>query len=122
VMDGASSDLRTGLPWQGVEIHEPLRLLFVIESTPAAIESIMRRNETVRRILQNGWVQLALLDPQSEQLLLYSERRFEPWQPPPGDLPRTPTSADWYRGHREHLPFARIGSWPTNPPLSGAAP
>jgi len=122
VMDGASSDLRTGLPWQGVEIHEPLRLLFVIESTPAAIESIMRRNETVRRILQNGWVQLALLDPQSEQLLLYSERRFEPWQPPPGDLPRTPTSADWYRGHREHLPFARIGSWPTNPPRSGAAP
>lgn len=31
VMDGAASDLRTGLPWQMVEIHEPVRLLFVIE-------------------------------------------------------------------------------------------
>ena len=34
VMDGAASDLRTGLPWQMVEIHEPVRLLFVIETTP----------------------------------------------------------------------------------------
>ena len=29
-MDGAASDLRTGLPWQMVEIHEPVRLLFVV--------------------------------------------------------------------------------------------
>ena len=33
-MDGAASDLRTGLPWQMVEIHEPVRLLFIIETTP----------------------------------------------------------------------------------------
>src|SRR5205814_950645 len=45
VMDGAASDLRTGLPWQGVEIHEPFRLLFVIETTPEAIEEIMESNE-----------------------------------------------------------------------------
>src|SRR5262249_56378864 len=36
VMDGAASDLRTGLPWQMVEIHEPVRQLFVIETTPQA--------------------------------------------------------------------------------------
>src|SRR5581483_1742620 len=28
VMDGHASDLRTGLPWQMVEIHEPVRILF----------------------------------------------------------------------------------------------
>ena len=33
VMEGASSDLRTGLPWQMVEIHEPVRILFIIETT-----------------------------------------------------------------------------------------
>ena len=31
VMDGAQSDLRTGLPWQMVEIHEPTRLAMVVE-------------------------------------------------------------------------------------------
>ena len=112
VMDGAASDLRTGLPWQGVEIHEPMRLLFVIESVPEAIEMIMRRNETVRQILQNGWVQLCLLNPQSNQLLLYHDRRFEKWHPQPGDLPKVASSIDWYRGHRGHLPFAQVGCWP----------
>ena len=44
VMDGAASDLRTGLPWQMVEIHEPVRSLFVIETTPEAMLRIMERN------------------------------------------------------------------------------
>src|SRR6185437_3845567 len=33
VMDGAQSDLRTGLPWQMVEIHEPVRLGVVVEAS-----------------------------------------------------------------------------------------
>src|SRR5256885_5540968 len=68
VMDGAASDLRPGLPWQGVEIHEPLRCLFVIESTPEAMMQIMERNATVGRILRNGWAHLAVLDPNSGQI------------------------------------------------------
>ena len=34
VMNGHASDLRTGLPLQMVEVHEPVRILFVIETTP----------------------------------------------------------------------------------------
>ncbi len=34
VMDGHLSDLRTGLPWQMVEIHEPVRLLTIVEAKP----------------------------------------------------------------------------------------
>ena len=50
VMDGYLSDLRTGLPWQMVEIHEPVRSLFVIETTPEAMLRIMERNEGIRRL------------------------------------------------------------------------
>ncbi|MEZ4742090.1 MAG: putative inorganic carbon transporter subunit DabA [Bdellovibrionota bacterium] len=39
VMDGYSSDLRTGLPWQMVEIHEPVRLLFLIQSPRSRFET-----------------------------------------------------------------------------------
>ncbi|HEV3121600.1 MAG TPA: DUF2309 domain-containing protein, partial [Isosphaeraceae bacterium] len=49
VMDGAQSDLRTGLPWQMVEIHEPVRSLFLIETTPEAMLGIMHRNEGIAR-------------------------------------------------------------------------
>jgi uncharacterized protein YbcC (UPF0753/DUF2309 family) len=110
VMDGAASDLRPGLPWQGVEIHEPVRLLIVIESTPDGIRRIMSRSETVRNIIRNGWVQLALLEADSNRILVYREDEFHEFQPTITDLPKAPTSADWYRGWREHLGFAQIES------------
>jgi uncharacterized protein YbcC (UPF0753/DUF2309 family) len=108
VMDGYASDLRPGLPHQGVEIHEPLRLLFVIESTPERMLSIMRRNETVGRILRNGWAQLAVLNPENNQLQVYRAGAFEPFVPESTQLPIATSSVDWYRGWREHLGFASI--------------
>ena len=109
-MDGAASDLRPGLPWQGVEIHEPVRLLMIIETTPDGIRRIMSRSQVVSNIIKNGWVQLALLDADSNRILVYRDDEFHVYAPSITDLPKAPTSADWYRGWREHLGFAQIGS------------
>ena len=108
VMDGAASDLRPGLPWQGVEIHEPVRLLFVIETTPDGILQIMNRDPLVGKILKNGWSQLALLDPKSSEILVYRAGEFHPYQPDITELPKAESSLDWYRGQREHLEFAEV--------------
>lgn len=108
VMDGAASDLRPGLPWQGVEIHEPLRLLFIIETTPAGIGQIMDRDPLVGKILRNGWSQLALLNPNSNEILVYRQGEFHPYRPEITELPHATSSLDWYRGSREHLEFAEI--------------
>lgn len=108
VMDGAASDLRPGLPWQSVEIHEPLRLLFIIESTPEAMISIMERNELIGKILRNGWAQLAVLDPDSNEIKIYRNGTWEKHQPQQTELPTVASSTDWYRGWRGHLGFAVI--------------
>src|SRR5437763_12110274 len=68
VMDGAASDLRTGLPWQMVEIHEPVRLLFVIETWPETMLRLLERNPDIDRLVRNDWVRLAVLDPDSPAL------------------------------------------------------
>jgi uncharacterized protein YbcC (UPF0753/DUF2309 family) len=109
VMDGAASDLRTGLPWQMVEIHEPVRSLFIIETTPAAMLGIIARNEGIGRMCRNGWVQLAVLDPSSQTISVYQDGTFRPYQPQASVLPRAESSVDWYRGWRDHLEFAEIG-------------
>ena len=109
VMDGAASDLRTGLPWQGVEIHEPVRCLFIIEAKPEAIEKIMQRNPTVGNILRNGWVQLALLDPDTTQMSLYQNGEYVPYTPSIQELPHAKSSVAWFQGWREHMDFAEIG-------------
>jgi uncharacterized protein YbcC (UPF0753/DUF2309 family) len=108
VMEGAAGDLRTGLSQQMVEIHEPVRILFVIETTPDAMRSIMKRNETIGRLVGNEWVQLATLDPSSGVLHLYRNGDFQPYQVGTHDLPTVATSPDWYRNQRDHLGFASI--------------
>ena len=108
VMDGASSDLRPGLPWQMVEIHEPMRILFVIETTPEAMAGVIAGDETIARLVGNGWVQVATLDPSSRSARLYRHGRFEPYTPGTDPLPVAPSSLAWYRGWRDHLGFCSI--------------
>ena len=108
VMDGAASDLRMGLPWQGVEIHEPVRCLFVLETRPETMLGIMAANPVIDRNIRNGWAQLALLDPDSSNLVIWSKGEFQPYQPNGTPLPEATSSAGWYSGSRDHMEFADI--------------
>ncbi|WP_435006703.1 DUF2309 domain-containing protein [Tundrisphaera lichenicola] len=109
VMDGAASDLRTGLSWQMVEIHEPLRSLFIIETTTEAMLRIMDRNEGIGRLCRNRWIQLAVLHPIERTISVFVEGEFRPYELQSFTIPKARTSADWYRGYRDHLEFAEIG-------------
>ena len=108
VMEGAVSDLRTGLSQQMVEIHEPVRILFVVESKPESILSIMACNPLIDTFIRNHWVQIATLDPESNQIHYFQGEHFEPYEPGPHVLPTVPVSLDWYRGWRQPLGFSKI--------------
>jgi len=108
VMDGAASDLRPGLPWQGVDIHEPVRVLFVIEASAEAMLGIMDANVTVGNICRNGWAQLAVLDPLSNRIQQFVDGKFVDYEPGNLTLETATSSAQWYRGKRGDLPFATI--------------
>lgn len=110
VMDGAASDLRTGLPWQMIEIHEPVRLLCLVETEPAKLLRIIDRQPVLARLVRHGWVQLATLDPRSPALSIYRNGEFRPYIPTKDQLPTAPSSAAWYRGWRDHLEFATIAA------------
>jgi uncharacterized protein YbcC (UPF0753/DUF2309 family) len=108
VMEGPTSDLRTGLPWQMVEIHEPVRLLFIIETTPQKLDALLDRNPAIGRLCRNGWVQVATLSPASNDIHVLKNGRFEPYRPESSHLPSAPSSVEWYRGWRDNLGFAQI--------------
>jgi uncharacterized protein YbcC (UPF0753/DUF2309 family) len=108
VMEGAASDLRPGLSAQMIEIHEPVRCLFVVESTPAAMERIIAANPTIGQLCRNEWVQVATLDPCEPVIHLYQENRFVRYRPESDELPEVESSIDWYRGWRDHLGYAVI--------------
>ena len=62
VMTGAESDLRTGLPFQMVWVHEPMRLTFVVECLPAIISRILQRHRALQKLFDNMWLHLIVLD------------------------------------------------------------
>jgi uncharacterized protein len=110
VMDGHASDLRTGLPWQMVEIHEPVRMLFVVETTPERMTKVINASPPLKKLVKNRWFRLATIDPETGRIHVRRDTGFEPLE---GDWERLPvalTSAEWYGGKLRHLPMAWIQS------------
>ena len=108
VMDGHASDLRTGLPWQMVEIHEPVRILFVVETTPERLENVIETSPSIKRLVTNRWIRLATIDPDSARVHVHRESGFEPFYEDLERLPVALSSQEWYGGKLQHLPMAWI--------------
>jgi uncharacterized protein len=67
VMEGNESDLRIGLPFQSVStgtrlIHDPMRLLAIVNAPKQRIEAILGKHSQVRGLLENRWISLVCLD------------------------------------------------------------
>jgi uncharacterized protein YbcC (UPF0753/DUF2309 family) len=107
VMNGHASDLLTGLPWQMVEIHEPVRLLLIVENTPQNVMGAVRRSPVVTELVENRWIRLVTLDPAEGNMHVYRDGIFEPMRETV-QLPKINSSVAWFRGKLEHLPIARV--------------
>lgn len=112
VMDGAESDLRTGLPWQMVELHEPVRLLLIVESTPERVLAIAARQPEVAELVTRGWIRLCCLQDGENgvDVQVYDpERGFEAYEPCSLEVPCAPDSAACYRDRSDFVPPTLLG-------------
>lgn len=109
VMEGASSDLRTGLPQQMVEIHEAMRLLMLVEAKTSVLERIVAGQKSLRELIAGGWIHLSSKDPGSGEIF-----RFEPgpgfvlWQAEIKEPPVRASSPDCYRDQSLPVPTMLI--------------
>jgi uncharacterized protein YbcC (UPF0753/DUF2309 family) len=81
---GNSGDLQTGLPIQSVHdgktwIHEPLRLHAFIEAPRECIDTVLKKHESIRELVDGGWLLLFAIDPADGQLFQHHPGRN--WKP-----------------------------------------
>jgi uncharacterized protein YbcC (UPF0753/DUF2309 family) len=108
VMEGHCSDLRTGLPWQMVEIHEPVRLLTIVEATPEVLLKIARERKVVGQLVGNEWIQLVSMDPDTGRLMVFKDGAFVEHEADSIGYPVVDNSETFFRGSNTYLGLAHI--------------
>jgi uncharacterized protein YbcC (UPF0753/DUF2309 family) len=115
VCNGIEGDLLTGLPTQMTEIHDPVRLLVVVEQSPAIALAAAKANPAVFEFIENEWVRYACLDPETREVSIFTDGRMAKVDGLAPPRWAWPTSLDAARQGRENLPIGfvwRLGSTP----------
>lgn len=81
VANGMDGDLRTGLPLQMVNIHDPLRILITVEHDPEILLKTIQTHDATYEWFVNDWVKLVCIHPDSKQAFVFKEGEFVEYHP-----------------------------------------
>jgi uncharacterized protein YbcC (UPF0753/DUF2309 family) len=79
VSNGADGDLRAGLWTQTTEIHEPIRLVTLIDAEPEVVTKVLERLPAVRNLAVNAWIHLFACSPSGRGFYRWVGQSFEPY-------------------------------------------
>jgi uncharacterized protein YbcC (UPF0753/DUF2309 family) len=81
VANGADGDLRPGLPSQMIEVHDPVRLLVVVEHFPQVVLNTIQQHAETYEWFLNEWVHLVAYHPTEGNLYHFKDGHFHPYTP-----------------------------------------
>ena len=83
VANGIDGDLRPGLPSQMIEVHDPVRLLIIVEHFPEVVLNVIKSVDAMYEWFINEWINLVAVNPETNQMFLFKEGKFIPYEPIP---------------------------------------
>jgi uncharacterized protein len=81
VANGIDGDLRPGLPSQMIEVHDPIRLLVVVEHFPEKVKYAITKNPATYEWFINEWVKLVVVHPETLELYQFKNGDFQIYNP-----------------------------------------
>ncbi|RYE29468.1 MAG: DUF2309 family protein, partial [Sphingobacteriales bacterium] len=76
VANSSDGDLRTGLPVQMIEVHDPMRLLIVVEHYPEIVLKTIQADPGVYEWFANNWMHLIAAEPGTNKYYIFKDDRF----------------------------------------------
>ena len=87
VANSSDGDLRSGLPLQMIEVHDPVRLLMIVEHHPEVVKKVVQSNPALYEWFANEWIHLVVFDPKKKALFVLKEGVFVPYVPLTTEVP-----------------------------------
>jgi uncharacterized protein YbcC (UPF0753/DUF2309 family) len=87
VANSSDGDLRSGLPLQMIEVHDPVRLLMIVEHYPEVVKKVIKLNPALYEWFDNEWIHLIALHPKEKKLYEFKDGVFVPYTPLTKELP-----------------------------------
>jgi uncharacterized protein YbcC (UPF0753/DUF2309 family) len=81
VANGIEGDLRPGLPGQMVDIHDPVRLLTIVEHYPEVVTQAIRHEPETYEWFLNEWIHLVAIHPETKEFFVFRSGKFHPHTP-----------------------------------------
>ncbi len=81
VANGIDGDLRPGLPSQMIEVHDPIRLMVIVEHFPEVVLATIQKNPATYQWFENEWIHLMVIHPETGAFLLFKEGKFSNYTP-----------------------------------------
>lgn len=104
VANGIDGDLRPGLPSQMIEVHDPVRLLIVVEHFPDVVLKTIQKNPATYEWFINEWVHLVVINPETQQLSLFAEGAFQDYRPIMEEVTAVNDITPMIESEQENLP------------------
>ena len=109
VANGVEGDLRTGLPSQMIEVHEPARLLIVVEQIPSILDKAIAKLGKLKEWLDNDWIRFVSHDPSIHIQFLYTANGWEAVDLPADmETPQASHSEKIIVGQSETIPVHQL--------------
>lgn len=81
VANSSDGDLRPGLPWQMIEVHDPVRLLVIVEHAPEIVLKAIQSSDEVFEWYKNEWVHIIAFHPQEKEFYYFHNGAFTKYHP-----------------------------------------
>lgn len=104
VANGIDGDLRPGLPSQMIEVHDPVRLLMVVEQFPDVILNTLKQSEPTYEWFKNEWIHLISIDPINQDLKVFKNGNFVPYHPIHKQIKKVKDFTELVEYHEENIP------------------
>jgi uncharacterized protein YbcC (UPF0753/DUF2309 family) len=108
VANGIDGDLRTGLPSQMIEVHDPYRLLVVVEQVPQVVSAAIQRNPSTFEWFNHEWIRLVAFDPAEKAFFVWQNGGFSPYEVQQSELPKVNDILSSLAGSSANFPIVEL--------------